>query len=83
MKKNTKDVDGVNCAVVIYDEVEQNLRETVGNCVEARQAFFTPIFNGAGNDIQIIGIDFSSGEDWSAKVRIRNRRLLNKENERK
>ncbi|SEG79346.1 hypothetical protein SAMN04487919_1278 [Bacillus sp. ok061] len=83
MKKSTKDVDGVNCGVVIYDEVEQNLRETLGNCVEARQAFFAPIFNGAGNDIQIIGIDFSAGEDWSAKVRVRNPRLLNKEKESK
>ncbi|MGH0951533.1 hypothetical protein [Bacillus mycoides] len=84
MIKSTRSIDGLNGGSVIYDEVEQNLRETLGSCAEARQTFFSPIINGAGDDIQLIGgIDFSSGEDWSSKVRVRNPRLLNKEKNRK
>ncbi|WP_225989812.1 hypothetical protein [Bacillus cereus] len=33
-------IDGLNCSSVIYDEVEQILRETLGSEAEARQEFF-------------------------------------------
>lgn len=33
-------IDGLNCSSVIYDEVEQSLRETLGSESEARQEFF-------------------------------------------
>ncbi|KXY16183.1 MULTISPECIES: hypothetical protein [Bacillus cereus group] len=82
MKKNTKDVDGLNCGSVIYDEVEQNLRERLGSDAEARREFYSPIINGAGDGIQLIGgIDWSSGKDWS--VIVRNPRLLTEEKKRK
>ncbi|CUB12492.1 hypothetical protein BN2127_JRS1_04279 [Bacillus cereus] len=43
---------------------------------EARREYFAPIINGAGNDIQLVGgIDWGSGEDWSAIIG--NPRLLN------
>ncbi|WP_242242707.1 hypothetical protein [Bacillus cereus group sp. BfR-BA-01309] len=78
MGKSTRSNDGLNCGVVIYDEVEQNLRETLWTNAEARREYFTPIINGAGDDIQLIGgIDWSSGKDWS--VIVRNPRLLTKE----
>ncbi|PHC80409.1 hypothetical protein COF42_30040 [Bacillus wiedmannii] len=84
MKKSTGSIEGLNCGSVIYDEVEQNLRETLESDAKARQEFFAPLINGIGNDIQLIGgIDFSSGEDWSAEVTVRNPRLLNKEEKRK
>ncbi|SPT88440.1 Uncharacterised protein [Bacillus cereus] len=64
MMESTRSIDGLNCGSVIYDEVEQNLRETLESDAKARQEFFAPIINGRGNDIQLIGgIDFSSGED--------------------
>ncbi|TKH26114.1 hypothetical protein [Bacillus cereus] len=82
MKKSTRSNDGLNCGVVIYDEVEQNLRETLRTNIEARREYFTPIINGAGKGIQLIGgIDWSSGKDWS--VIVRNPRLLTEEKERK
>ncbi|MGR5866423.1 hypothetical protein ACT7DZ_28695 [Bacillus cereus] len=40
MIKSTRSIDGLNGGSVIYDEVEQNLRETLGSCAEARQTFF-------------------------------------------
>lgn len=84
MKKSIGSIDGLNCGAVIYDEVEQNLRETLESDAKARQEFFAPIINRMGNDIQLIGgIDFSSGEDWSSEVTVRNPRLLNKEEKRK
>ncbi|PFR79177.1 hypothetical protein COK40_02495 [Bacillus cereus] len=82
MKKNTKDVDGLICGSVIYDEVEQNLRERLESDAEARREFYSPIINGAGDGIQLIGgIDWSSGKDWS--VIVRNPRMLTEEKERK
>ncbi|ACK91980.1 hypothetical protein FT641_21230 [Bacillus paranthracis] len=77
MRKITGSIDGLNCGSVIYDEVEQNLRETLESDTEARQAFLSPIIKGAGDDIQLIGgIDWSSGKDWS--VIVRHPRLLAK-----
>ncbi|MGU3355125.1 hypothetical protein ACLBWW_25970 [Bacillus sp. M5A3_1b] len=82
MGKSTGSIDGLNCGSIIYDEVEQNLRETLGIDAKARREFYSPIINGAGDDIQLIGgIDWSSGKDWS--VIIRNPRLLTKEKKRK
>ncbi|MEK4617692.1 hypothetical protein NYE71_16485 [Bacillus sp. FSL K6-0273] len=82
MGKSTGSIDGLNCGSVIYDEVEQSLRETLWTNAEARREYFTPIINGAGNDIQLIGgIDWGSGKDWS--VIIRNPRLLTEEKKRK
>ncbi|MCU5667275.1 hypothetical protein OCB72_21525 [Bacillus cereus] len=78
MKKSAGSIDGLNCGSVIYDEVEQNLRETLQANAEARREYFTPIISGAGDGIQLIGgIDWSSGKDWS--VIVRNPRLLTEE----
>jgi len=79
MGKITGSINGLNCSSVIYDEVEQNLRETLESDTEARQAFLSPIIKGAGeDDIQLIGgIDWSSGKDWS--VIVRHPSLLTKE----
>ncbi|MBP3967721.1 hypothetical protein KAF80_01500 [Bacillus sp. WL1] len=78
MGKNTGSVEGLKCGSVIYDEVEQNLRETLKSDTEARRAFHSLIIKGAGEDIQLIGgIDWSSSKDWS--VIVRHPRLLTKE----
>ncbi|PGQ11984.1 hypothetical protein COA08_01415 [Bacillus cereus] len=82
MGKNTGSIDGLNCGLVIYDEVEQNLRETSESDAEARQTFLSPIINGARNDTKLIGgIDWSSGKDWS--VIVRHPRLLTEQKKRK
>ncbi|PEW64341.1 hypothetical protein CN448_27420 [Bacillus cereus] len=78
MKKSTGSINGVNCGSVIYDEVGQNLRVILVSDAEARREFYSPIINGAGDDIQLIGgIDWSSGKDWS--VIVTNPRLLTQE----
>ncbi|MDA2329449.1 hypothetical protein [Bacillus cereus] len=60
MKNSTRNDDGLNFGLVIYNEVEQNLQDTLGNDNEARQAFYVSIINGRGSDIQMVGgVDFS------------------------
>ncbi|MDF9519682.1 hypothetical protein P5815_03730 [Bacillus cereus] len=82
MKKSVGSINGVNCGSVIYDEVEQNLREILVSDAEARREFYSPIINGAGDDIELIGgIDWSSGKDWS--VIVTNPRLLTEEKKRR